>query len=74
MAKGEGEAGFPQSKELDPGLNLRTLGSQPEPKADAKWTEPPRQHLTFDFNKRKGMEDLVAKCKFNHKSTLVYTT
>jgi len=32
---GEGEAGFPPSREPDAGLNPRTLGSGPEPKADA---------------------------------------
>jgi len=32
---GEGEAGFPQSREPDAGLDPRTLGSRPEPKADA---------------------------------------
>ena len=33
-AEAEGEAGSPQSQEPDVGLNPRTLGSQPEPKAD----------------------------------------
>jgi len=32
---GEGEAGFPQSREPDVGLDPRTLGSLSEPKADA---------------------------------------
>jgi len=32
---GEGEAGFPPSREPDVGLDPRTLGSGPEPKADA---------------------------------------
>jgi len=32
---GEGEAGFPPSREPDAGLDPRTLGSGPEPKADA---------------------------------------
>ena len=31
---GEGEAGFPQSREPDAGLDPRTLASRPEPKAD----------------------------------------
>ena len=31
----EGEAGFPLSRGPDVGLNPRTLGSRPEPKADA---------------------------------------
>jgi len=31
----EGEAGFPQSREPDVGLDPRTLGSLSEPKADA---------------------------------------
>jgi len=31
----EGEAGSPRSREPDAGLNPRTLGSQPELKADA---------------------------------------
>jgi len=33
--EGEGETGFPQSREPDAGLNPRTPGSRPEPKADA---------------------------------------
>jgi len=32
---GEGEAGFPLSREPDAGLDPRTLRSQPESKADA---------------------------------------
>ena len=32
---GEREAGFPLSREPNMGLNPRTLGSCPEPKADA---------------------------------------
>ena len=32
---GEGEAGFPRIREPDVGLDPRTLGSRPEPKADA---------------------------------------
>ena len=32
---GEGESGFPMSREPDVGLDPRTLGSHPEPKADA---------------------------------------
>jgi len=32
---GEGEAGFPGSREPDAGLDPGTLGSWPEPKADA---------------------------------------
>jgi len=31
---GEGEAGFPLSREPDAGLHPRTLGSRPELKAD----------------------------------------
>ncbi|XP_073737570.1 uncharacterized protein [Callorhinus ursinus] len=38
---GEGEAGFPRSREPDAGLDPRTLGSRPEPKAAAQPTEPP---------------------------------
>ena len=34
-AEGEGKAGFPLSREPDVGLDPRTLGSLPEPKADA---------------------------------------
>ena len=34
-AEGEGEAGSPLSREPDAGLYSRTLGSWPEPKADA---------------------------------------
>jgi len=33
---GEGEAGFPRSREPNAGLDPRTLGSRPEPKADAE--------------------------------------
>jgi len=35
QAQGEGEAGFPPSREPDAGLDPRTLGSRPEPKANA---------------------------------------
>ena len=41
---GEGEAGSPLSREPNVGLDPRTLGSQPEPKADASPTKPPRRH------------------------------
>ena len=34
-AEGKGEEGFLLSREPDVGLDLRTLGSQPELKADA---------------------------------------
>ena len=40
--EGEGEAGSPLSQEPDVGLNPKTQGSGPEPKADAQPTEPPR--------------------------------
>ena len=43
QAEAEGEAGFPPSKEPDVGLDPRTLGSWPEPKAAAYPTEPPRR-------------------------------
>lgn len=38
----EGEAGSPKSREPDAALDPRTLRSQPELKADAQPTEPPR--------------------------------
>jgi len=38
----EGEAGSPQSREPSIGLDPRTPGSRPEPKADAQPTKPPR--------------------------------
>ena len=41
MQEGEGEADSPWSREFDAGLDPRTLGSQPKPKADALPTEPP---------------------------------
>ena len=34
--EGEGETGSPLSREADMGLDPRTLGSQPEPKADTQ--------------------------------------
>jgi len=40
-AEGEGEAGFPLSREPDMGPDPRTPGPQPEPKADTQRTEPP---------------------------------
>ena len=49
-AEGEGEAGSPLSREPDMGFNPRTLRSQPEPKADAKWTEPPKCPSVFNFS------------------------
>lgn len=47
QAEGEGEAGSPLSREQDLGLNQRTLGSWPEPQADAQPTEPPRRPPSF---------------------------
>jgi len=43
----EGEAGFPPNKEPDAGLHPRTLGSWPEPKADAQLTESSRHPSSF---------------------------
>ena len=34
-AQGEGEAGFPSSREPEAGLDPRSLAAGPEPKADA---------------------------------------
>ena len=42
IAKGEGEAGSPLSREPDGRLDPRTLGSRPGPKADFQPAEPPR--------------------------------
>jgi len=50
---GEGEAGLPRSREPDKGLDPRTLESQPEPKADALTTEPPRRPQNKIFLKNK---------------------
>jgi len=47
---GKGEAGFPLSREPNAGLDPRTLGSRPEPKADAQPTEPPRRSSKVIFN------------------------
>ena len=46
---GEGDAGFPLSREPeeDMGLHPRTLGSGPEPKADTRLTEPPRRPCRY---------------------------
>ena len=38
----EGEAGSPRSMETEVGLSPRMLGSQPELKAGAQLTEPPK--------------------------------
>ena len=43
--EGEGEVG------PDVELNPRTLGSQPQPKADAPPTEPLKSHLLYDQRK-----------------------
>ena len=40
VGDGEGEAGSPVSREPEAGLDPRTLGSCPEPKADTSLTEP----------------------------------
>ena len=45
----EGEAGSPLSREPNVGLDPRTLGSWPEPKADTSPTEPPRCPTIFFF-------------------------
>ena len=44
---GEGKADSPLSRKPDAGLHLRTLGSRPEPKADAEPTEPPRSPYVY---------------------------
>jgi len=52
-AEGEGEAGFPLSREPDMGPDPRTPGPQPEPKADTQRTEPPgppNHHLVLKLN------------------------
>ena len=50
-AQGEGEADSPLSREPDLGLNTKTLGSWPEPKADAqpKATQHPRGVIFKDY-------------------------
>ena len=48
--EGQGEAGSPLSREPDAGLNPRTLGSWPEPKANAELIEPPRCPHFCHFN------------------------
>jgi len=48
-AGAEGEAGSLLSKEPDAGLDPRTPGPRPEPKAAAQPTEPPRRPLTNIF-------------------------
>ena len=56
VAEGEGEAGSPPSRELNMGLDSRTPGSWPEPKADtpgapkenfkrSRWTNTLLQHF-----------------------------
>ena len=50
--RGEGEAGSPLSREHDTGLDPRTLGSGPEPKADAQPAEPPRRSDPLFSNHR----------------------
>ena len=47
----EGEAGSLPSKEPNEGLDPRTLGSRPKPKADAQLTEPPRCPSILLFKK-----------------------
>ena len=51
---GEGEAGFPQSREPSAGLDPRMLGSWPEPKADTQRLSHPGAHKyhIFEFSKR----------------------
>ncbi|XP_073758103.1 BCLAF1 and THRAP3 family member 3 isoform X5 [Callorhinus ursinus] len=46
---GEGEAGFPWSREPDAGLDPRTLGSRLEPKADAQQLSHPGAPQLFFF-------------------------
>ena len=48
VTEGEGEAGSPLHRMPNGGLDPRTPGSRPEPKADTQPTEPPsRLHLFF---------------------------
>ena len=49
-AEEEREGGSPLSKESNVGLDSRTLGPQPEPKADTELTEPPRHTHQDYFN------------------------
>jgi len=54
---GEGEAGFPRSREPDAGLHPRTLGSCPEPEGRCVTTEPPRHPCMFGFKEPHGCSD-----------------
>ena len=55
--KGKGEAGSPLSREPDLGLDPRTLGSWPEPKADAQLIELPRVPLLFAFEASSDLQE-----------------
>ena len=46
---GEGEEGSPLSRDPNAGLDPRTLGLRPEPKADTSLTEPPQVPLLATF-------------------------
>jgi len=48
-AEGEGKAGSPLHREPDVGLDPKTPGPRPEPKADAQPTKPPRCPPKIDF-------------------------
>ena len=54
--EGKGEADSPLSREPDMGLDPRTLGSQPEPKADAQpLSHPAAPHLVLSYGCPPGM-------------------
>lgn len=59
MVEGEGEAGSLWTREPQVRLHPRTLGSQPEPKADTHPTEPPRRPIKAPFT-----EDTETDSKF----------
>ena len=59
QAEGEGKAGSLLSRELVVGLNHRTPGSQPEPKADTELTERPRCLWNETFRDLGGSECIL---------------
>ncbi|XP_054363276.2 pirin isoform X2 [Mirounga angustirostris] len=72
-AVGEGEAGFPPSREPDAGLDPRTLGSRPEPKADAQQLSHPGWTsfiYTISGNVYIGPDDAQQKIEPHHTAVL----
>ena len=73
----EGEADSPPSREPNVGLHPRTLGSWPEPKAEAYPTEPPGRPHPIYLKQQNKIPSSVKSWEMTHNfniSTLLYNS